>query len=181
VPSATVSLCTHSYSISYLRCLSLCSHGPFNGFLLGAAVLPQLLAAFICNYLNSNVVLSPQIGVMKEGVLGNSQFLSASGWGVLQAFSSNAYATPVGVVQNTTGEWVVGFSLKVGGSLVFQVEARAFFKGLQIAWDRGFRQVQFKSDNTFLLKLFVVAAAWTTICLRCVKFITCADALGVIR
>ncbi|KAH1083308.1 hypothetical protein J1N35_023069, partial [Gossypium stocksii] len=69
------------------------------------------------------------------------------------AFLSNTHATPVGVVYNITGEWMVGFSLKVGGSSVFQVEARAFFKGLQIMWDSGFRQVELKSDNTLLIEI----------------------------
>ncbi|PPD67017.1 hypothetical protein GOBAR_DD36106 [Gossypium barbadense] len=46
---------------------------------------------------------------------------------------------------------LTGFSMEVGESDVFQVEARAIDEGLMFAWSRGFRQVKVETDNVVFL------------------------------
>ncbi|KAH1047839.1 hypothetical protein J1N35_038623 [Gossypium stocksii] len=45
----------------------------------------------------------------------------------------------------------LGFSMKVGGSDIFQVEARAIYEGLKLAWSRGFSRIEVDYDNAILI------------------------------
>ncbi|MBA0652546.1 hypothetical protein Goklo_019801, partial [Gossypium klotzschianum] len=76
---------------------------------------------------------------------------AAAGWINLSVDGSFAYhlsqASIGGVIRDSTGEWLLGFSMKVAGSDVFQVEARAIYEGIKLAWNRGFRCVEVNSDN----------------------------------
>ncbi|PPR99276.1 hypothetical protein GOBAR_AA21389 [Gossypium barbadense] len=46
----------------------------------------------------------------------------------------------------SNGGWVLGFSMKVGGSDIFQVEVRGIYEGLELAW-RNWRVV-FKHSSS---------------------------------
>ncbi|KAH1130349.1 hypothetical protein J1N35_001727 [Gossypium stocksii] len=57
------------------------------------------------------------------------------------------------IFKHTSGssQELTGFSMEVGESDVFQVEARAIYEGLMFAWSRGFRQVKVETDNVVFL------------------------------
>lgn len=42
---------------------------------------------------------------------------------------------------------------------IFHVEAKAIFVGLRLAQDKGFRQFEVKSDNTFLTEIIQIGLA----------------------
>ncbi|KAH1130454.1 hypothetical protein J1N35_001832 [Gossypium stocksii] len=39
---------------------------------------------------------------------------------------------------------------------VFRIEARSMLEGLQLAWDKGYQQVELESDNALLVELMLV-------------------------
>ncbi|MBA0875892.1 hypothetical protein Goshw_015058 [Gossypium schwendimanii] len=61
-------------------------------------------------------------------------------------------ATVGGVFRGSNGGWVSGFSMKVGGSDIFQVEARAIYEGHKLAWSRGFSRIEVDYDNAILIE-----------------------------
>ncbi|KAH1064077.1 hypothetical protein J1N35_029064 [Gossypium stocksii] len=46
-------------------------------------------------------------------------------------------ATVGGVIRNAQGEWLLGFSQKIGNMIVCQAEAGALLQGIQLAWGQG--------------------------------------------
>ncbi|MBA0605008.1 hypothetical protein Godav_017624 [Gossypium davidsonii] len=46
-----------------------------------------------------------------------------------------------------------GFAMRVSVSDIFQIEERAIYEGLFLAWQKGFRKVVIKSDNALLVDL----------------------------
>ncbi|MBA0664720.1 hypothetical protein Goklo_004681 [Gossypium klotzschianum] len=42
--------------------------------------------------------------------------------------------------------------MTTGMANTFQIEARAVLEGIQLAWEKGFRQVKVESDNVMLIK-----------------------------
>ncbi|KAK5793198.1 hypothetical protein PVK06_034336 [Gossypium arboreum] len=51
----------------------------------------------------------------------------------------------------SNGGWVLGFSMKVGGSDIFQVEVRGIYEGLELAWSKGFSRIEVDYDNAILI------------------------------
>nr|KJB13439.1 hypothetical protein B456_002G074600 [Gossypium raimondii] len=49
--------------------------------------------------------------------------------------------------------WLVGFRMITSMSDIFNIEVKAILEGLKLAWDRGFRQVEVESDNSFLINV----------------------------
>ncbi|KAA3462825.1 SKP1-like protein 1A [Gossypium australe] len=81
----------------------------------------------------------------------------APGWikiNVDRLISANwLHAAVGGVFTGSEGEWLVGFAMRTGIIDIFQVEVRAVLKGLKLAWARGCRQVELKSNNAFLIDI----------------------------
>lgn len=46
-----------------------------------------------------------------------------------------------------------GFHMVLGLSDIFLVEPRALLEGLKLAWAKGYRQVEIKSDNAILISV----------------------------
>lgn len=55
-----------------------------------------------------------------------------------------------GVIRDCGGDWVVGFTMDVSATPIFQVEAKALYEGMRFAWDEGF---EVESDNGLLVEL----------------------------
>lgn len=64
-----------------------------------------------------------------------------------------------GLVRNDMGGFIVGFSGSVGFYEILQAELLAIFHGLQISWERGFKQVVLYSDS--MLALGLVRVSWS--------------------
>lgn len=52
-----------------------------------------------------------------------------------------------GVVRNEVGMWLTGFSSNIGPASPLLAELKALHKGLQIAWEHGFRRIVCESDS----------------------------------
>lgn len=57
-----------------------------------------------------------------------------------------------GIIRDASGRWLCGFTLSFGMTPIFQVEARAMYKGLRLAWDRWHRRVELECDNCLLVE-----------------------------
>ncbi|MBA0743942.1 hypothetical protein Gogos_006591 [Gossypium gossypioides] len=60
-------------------------------------------------------------------------------------------ATIWGVVRGPNRGWMGGFEMMIGLSNIFQVKARALFKGFKFTWAQGFCQVEIESNNALLI------------------------------
>lgn len=49
-------------------------------------------------------------------------------------------------------DWIAGFAKTKGVAPVLQVEVRALYEWLTLAWDKGFPQVEAESDNALLIE-----------------------------
>ncbi|CAN1150374.1 Putative ribonuclease H protein At1g65750 [Linum perenne] len=63
-----------------------------------------------------------------------------------------------GLLRDAQGEWVAGFTNKLGGGSAIQAELTAIRDGLSLVWVLGFRKVQAESD-----------------CLEAVEMMTCME------
>ncbi|EOY25852.1 Non-LTR retroelement reverse transcriptase [Theobroma cacao] len=61
--------------------------------------------------------------------------------------SAVGIAAAGGVLRDSHGTWIVGYACKLETSSVFRAELWGVYKGLQLAWERGFRKVKLQSDN----------------------------------
>ncbi|CAL8167723.1 unnamed protein product [Prunus armeniaca] len=54
-----------------------------------------------------------------------------------------------GLLRDTTGEWIKGFSVNLGNGsvLVLEAELWSILWGLTLAWDSGYRNVEVESDS----------------------------------
>ncbi|MBA0711396.1 hypothetical protein Golax_010585, partial [Gossypium laxum] len=97
----------------------------------------------------------------------NNPQVTASHWSVLEVgwiklnmdgpvspFRSSA--SIVGVFRDMNGSWLCGFLMRLGGDIIFKVEARVIFKGLNLAWDKGFRRLELECDNALLVETILV-------------------------
>ncbi|KAK5792426.1 hypothetical protein PVK06_033540 [Gossypium arboreum] len=50
-------------------------------------------------------------------------------------------------------EWLEDQAVTVSITDIFQIEAKVVFKGLRLAWNKGFRQVELESDNALLIEI----------------------------
>ncbi|MBA0627430.1 hypothetical protein Godav_004944 [Gossypium davidsonii] len=55
-----------------------------------------------------------------------------------------------GVIRDCGGDWVVGFTMDVSATPIFQVQAKALYEGMRFAWDEGF---ELESDNGLIVEL----------------------------
>ncbi|XP_054782099.1 uncharacterized protein LOC129289366 [Prosopis cineraria] len=60
--------------------------------------------------------------------------------------STNNRASCGGVIRDHVGNWVAGFTHFLGSCSAYEAEAWAIWKGLQLAWDMGFKKVILESD-----------------------------------
>ncbi|XP_052477142.1 uncharacterized protein LOC105797561 [Gossypium raimondii] len=51
--------------------------------------------------------------------------------------------------------WVCGYSMTLGKDKVFRIEARSMLEVFQLAWDKGYQQVELESDNALLVELML--------------------------
>ncbi|XP_016702055.1 uncharacterized protein [Gossypium hirsutum] len=58
-----------------------------------------------------------------------------------------------GVMRGPSRGWLVGFRMITSMSDIFNIEVKAVLEGLKLAWDRGFRQIEVESDNSFLINV----------------------------
>ncbi|MBA0759190.1 hypothetical protein Gotri_022110 [Gossypium trilobum] len=68
-------------------------------------------------------------------------------------FNSTLEVTVAGVMRGPSRGWLVGFRMITSMSDIFNIEFKAVLEGLKLAWDRGFRQVEVESDNSFLINV----------------------------
>ncbi|KAL4377614.1 hypothetical protein GQ457_02G023990 [Hibiscus cannabinus] len=59
----------------------------------------------------------------------------------------NGSAAVGGVVRDDMGDWVLGFHRYIGRCSVLMAELWAMYDGLRHAWEAGFRNIEFESDN----------------------------------
>ena len=75
--------------------------------------------------------------------------LPPKGWIKLNvdgAFTKNGVAGCGGILRGEKGEWLRGFSLKVGEISPIATEFRAIIEGLKVCWLHGFTNVVVESD-----------------------------------
>lgn len=58
-----------------------------------------------------------------------------------------------GLIRNSLGEWIVGFSGACGVTCNMNAELHATAYGLKLAWDKGFRAVVCESDSQTALQM----------------------------
>lgn len=59
-----------------------------------------------------------------------------------------------GVFRDSKGQWITGFSMRVGMAVITRIEALAILEGLQLAWELGYKQVEVNCDNALLVDTF---------------------------
>ncbi|MBA0682342.1 hypothetical protein Goari_024069, partial [Gossypium aridum] len=102
-----------------------------------------------CN--NNPQVTASHWSVLEEG------WIKVNMDGPVSPFRSSASIG--GVFRDMNGSWLCGFLMRLGGDIIFKVEARAIFKGLNLAWDKGFRQLELECDNALLVETILVGGA----------------------
>ena len=60
-----------------------------------------------------------------------------------------------GLLRNNRGNWIHGFSGSCGRATNLLAELSAIWKGLQLAWDLGYRSIIMESDSQAALDLIV--------------------------
>ncbi|MBA0799343.1 hypothetical protein Gohar_009864 [Gossypium harknessii] len=55
-------------------------------------------------------------------------------------------------MRGSSGGCLVGLKMTVGLLGILQVEVKAILEGIELAWNRGFREVELESDNTMLIE-----------------------------
>lgn len=58
-----------------------------------------------------------------------------------------------GVLHSGQGEWIVGFHDYLGNTDILHAELMALLRGLQLAWDRDFRDILVYSDSSLAFRL----------------------------
>lgn len=58
-----------------------------------------------------------------------------------------------GVIREAKGQWIVGFRKATGMGKVINAKLWAVFTGLELAWSKGFKKVEVKSDNMQVVRL----------------------------
>jgi ribonuclease HI len=60
-----------------------------------------------------------------------------------------------GLIRNDIGEWMHGFSGSCGRASNLMEELYAILKGLQLAWDLGYRTITLESDSKSAIDLIL--------------------------
>ncbi|XVF34174.1 hypothetical protein REPUB_Repub18cG0035900 [Reevesia pubescens] len=61
-------------------------------------------------------------------------------------------ASAEGILRDSNGDWIMGFTYKVGISNILGAELWGIFQGLQICWNKGYRQVEVETDSIMATK-----------------------------
>ncbi|CAI0415399.1 unnamed protein product [Linum tenue] len=84
-----------------------------------------------------------------------------AGWVKLNVDGSKRFDPPSsaigGVLRDSSGEWIVGFSNYVGQASVLEAELQALRDGLNLTWSLGFRKVEVNSDSQTVVHLLKAA------------------------
>ncbi|KAK5812352.1 uncharacterized protein LOC108458715 [Gossypium arboreum] len=97
---------------------------------------------------SSSIAIDPKWSAPKSGWVK----INIDGTVSLSCYSS----TIGGVIRDTDGNWLCGYSMSLGKDEVFRIEARFMLEGLQVAWDKSDRQFELESDNVLLVELIIV-------------------------
>ncbi|KAE8683204.1 hypothetical protein F3Y22_tig00111213pilonHSYRG00462 [Hibiscus syriacus] len=57
------------------------------------------------------------------------------------------------IIWNTNGDWIKGYTRKIGRTTVLQSELWAILEGIHIAWEWGIRKLEVESDNAEVVRL----------------------------
>ena len=63
------------------------------------------------------------------------------------AMKGSGYAGAGGLIRDSNGNWLMGFTVNLGMCSVLSVELWGLLHGLRVAWDYGFRHLQVGVDN----------------------------------
>ncbi|KAJ1424457.1 Ribonuclease H-like superfamily [Sesbania bispinosa] len=73
-----------------------------------------------------------------------------------------------GVVRDSNGTWLSGFSIKDGQGTVLQAELNVILKGLSLAWEKGWTKVICESDSVEAIHLIQLISPPTSTLYRAV-------------
>lgn len=74
--------------------------------------------------------------------------------GVVSHNGSHAYIG--GAFRDLNAEWLCGYTMLLGKDIVFKIEVRAMMNGLFITWEKGFKRIEVKCDNTLWVELLLI-------------------------
>ena len=66
-----------------------------------------------------------------------------------------------GVLRDSNGAWIQGFSVNLGASSILEAELWGIFWGLKLAWDYGYRDVEIECDSVVAVTLLTSATVST--------------------
>ncbi|KAH1130512.1 hypothetical protein J1N35_001890 [Gossypium stocksii] len=69
---------------------------------------------------------------------------------------NNDNASIGGLFRDLDSHWLCGYFLKVSKEMVFRIKARAILRGLCIALEKGYRQLEIECDNAVLVESVLV-------------------------
>ncbi|MFQ6647404.1 hypothetical protein Gotur_020781 [Gossypium turneri] len=65
----------------------------------------------------------------------------------------NSWSSMGRVIREAKGKWIVGFRKATGVGKIINAKLWAVFTGLELAWSKGFKKVEVKSDNMQVVRL----------------------------
>ncbi|KAK5834816.1 hypothetical protein PVK06_010493 [Gossypium arboreum] len=65
----------------------------------------------------------------------------------------NSWSSMGGVIREAKGQWIVGFRKATGMGKIINAKLWAVFTGLELAWSKGFKKVEVKSDTMQVVRL----------------------------
>ncbi|KAA3458399.1 protection of telomeres protein 1b-like isoform X1 [Gossypium australe] len=83
-----------------------------------------------------------------------------------------------GVFTYSSANWLHCITMKTGKERIFKVEARAILKGLQIAWEAGYRHLELECNNAMVVELILVGEVAVN---RMTEFLCIKDAVACIN
>ncbi|XVF35312.1 hypothetical protein REPUB_Repub18cG0134800 [Reevesia pubescens] len=66
--------------------------------------------------------------------------------------SDNGMAFAGGVIRDNNGEWITGFKYRVGICDITTAELWGIYQGINLCWNKGYREVELESDSTLAIK-----------------------------
>ena len=66
-----------------------------------------------------------------------------------------------GVLRDSNGAWIQGFSVNLGASSILEAELWGIFWGLKLAWDYGYRDVEIECDSVVAVTFLTSATVST--------------------
>lgn len=114
------------------------------------------------------VWLPPADGTIKVNVDGSS-------------FGNPGRAGYGGLVRNNLGEWICGFYGSCGVADNLTTEIYAIMHGLDLAWNRGYRDVILETDSKSAIDLLNTAQAYHPMFPLLLIFMLCFRGVGLFR